>query len=217
MVSDSNTMRKMGNMFSGNILAIGAHPDDIEYGVFGTLYKYRNDCSIFCYVSTYGGEGDITSSVDRRIESEKALNILHPKHIYWINQIGIHLGEYSDIVSELEKIVYLNKINLVMTPSKSDSHQDHRMISDITVSALRRSNATLLFYPTLTTVDFCAKLFVDITKTYRIKKRALSLLTTQRDKSYMKNEYLEVFNHDSHASLHGLGYVEKFDIGGAFL
>jgi LmbE family N-acetylglucosaminyl deacetylase len=204
-------------MFTGNVLAIGAHPDDTEYGVFGTLYKFRNQCSIFCYVATAGGERDHSSGSKRVAESEKALNLLSPKRIFWNNTIGINYSDYSNITFEIETMIYLNKINLVMAPSRSDSHQDHRLISDITVSALRRSNATLLFYPTLTTVEFNARLFVDISDVFAKKKKALSLLKSQKDKPYMTSEYLEIFNHDSLASLHGLGYVEKFDIGGAFL
>ncbi len=210
-------MERMDIMFTGNILAVAAHPDDIEYACFGTLCRFKKDCSIFCYVATVGGLKDFTSGPTRRLESEIALNLLKPKEVYWIDEIGIDYGEYSNIVWELEKIIYLNKINCVMTPSKSDSHQDHRLISDITVSALRRSNATLLFYPTLTTIDFNAKLFVDISKVFDKKKKALSFLISQKDKPYMSDEYLEIFNHDSFASLHGLNYVEKFDIGGAFL
>ena len=210
-------MQRIGIMFSGNILACGAHPDDIEYGCFGTLYKFKNTCSIFCYVATIGGLGDFTSGESRKVESEAALKLLKPKKVFWYHDIGIDYKEYSSIVSDMEKIIYLNKINLVITPSKSDSHQDHRLISNITVSALRRSNATLLFYPTLTTLEFNAKLFVDISKVFNMKKKALSLLVTQKDKSYMSDKYLEIFNHDSFASLHGLDYVEKFDIGGVFL
>lgn len=204
-------------MFSGNILAIGAHPDDIEWGIFGTLYKFKNTCSIFCYVATVGGLRDSTNNKNRRLESEIALNLLDPKELFWVDKIGISYEEYSDLTFELEKIIYSNEISLVLAPSKSDSHQDHRLISDITVSALRRSNATLLLYPTLTTIDFNAKLFVDISKVFNKKKEALSMLVSQKDKPYMSDEYLEIFNHDSLASLHGLNYVEKFDIGGAFL
>ncbi len=210
-------MGKMDITFTGNILAIGGHPDDLEYACFGTLYRFRNNCSIFCYVATIGGLRDFTSGYTRKLESEVALHLFKPKKVFWIDEIGIDYGEYSNIVADLEKIIYLNKINLVMAPSKSDSHQDHRLISDITVSALRRSNAILLFYPTLTTLEFNAKLFVDISRVFKMKKKALSLLVSQKDKPYMTDEYLEIFNHDSFASLHGLNYVEKFDIGGAFL
>jgi len=204
-------------MFTGNVLAIGAHPDDIEHSVFGTLYKFKKKCSIFCYIATMGGYGDSTSGKIRRMESEIALNLLKPKKLFWGDRIGIDYWEYSDLTYELEQIIYSNKINLILSPSKSDTHQDHRLISDITLSASRRSNATVLFYPTLSTIQFNAKLFVDISGVIDKKKEALSLLVSQKDKPYMKDEYLEIFNHDAFASLHGLNYVEKFDIGGAFL
>lgn len=204
-------------MFTGNVLAIGAHPDDIEYGVFGTLCKFRDDCSIFCFVATAGGLRDSTSGILRKIESEIALNLLNPNKVFWEDKIGIDYQDYAYITFYLEKIIDLENINLILAPDKSDSHQDHRLISDITVSASRRSNATVLFYPTLSTVQFNAKLFVDISEVFNKKKEALSLLVSQKDKPYMMDEYLEIFNHDAFASLHGLNYVEKFDIGGAFL
>ena len=210
-------MQRMGNIFSGNVLACGAHPDDIEYACFGTLCKLKETCSIFCYVATLGGIGDPTSGENRRIESELSLSLIEPEKMLWGDRIGIHYESYSDIVSTLEQIIYNNDIRLVLTPSKSDSHQDHRLISDITVSALRRSNATLLLYPTLTTIEFNAKVFVDISNVFYKKKKALSMLVSQKNKSYMSDKYLEIFNQDSLASLHGLNYVEKFDIGGMFL
>ena len=42
-----------------NILAIGAHPDDIEYGCAGTLIKYRRQGhKIFLCVATDGYRRD---------------------------------------------------------------------------------------------------------------------------------------------------------------
>jgi hypothetical protein len=59
--------------------------------------------------------------------------------------------------------------------------------------------------------------FVDISAFYQEKKKAISMLVSQKHKPYMEDSYIEIFNHDSFASLRGLNYVEKFDIGGAFL
>jgi LmbE family N-acetylglucosaminyl deacetylase len=75
----------------------------------------------------------------------------------------------------------------------------------------------LLFYPTLSTIQFSPKIFVDISRVFKAKKRALGLLTSQKDKSYMTEEYIEVFNRDPFSLLHGVKYVEKFDVGGVFL
>ncbi|HPM43708.1 MAG TPA: PIG-L family deacetylase, partial [Candidatus Omnitrophota bacterium] len=52
-----------------NILAIGAHPDDIEYGCGGTLLQYANhNHKISLYVVTDGGFGGDPAT--RRKEQE---------------------------------------------------------------------------------------------------------------------------------------------------
>ena len=43
-----------------NILAIGAHPDDIEYSCSGTLIKYRKaGHQVFMFIMTKGDAGEI--------------------------------------------------------------------------------------------------------------------------------------------------------------
>jgi LmbE family N-acetylglucosaminyl deacetylase len=58
-----------------NILAIGAHPDDIEYGCAGTLIKYaERGHHIFLLVLTGGQEGGSTET--RKQEQEAAAEIM---------------------------------------------------------------------------------------------------------------------------------------------
>ena len=46
-----------------NVLAIGAHPDDIEYGCGGTLIRYGlGGNRVFLYIMTYGEAGGDPSS-----------------------------------------------------------------------------------------------------------------------------------------------------------
>ncbi len=73
------------------ILAIGAHPDDIEFGCGGTLIKYaRQGHDIFLLVMTEGGGcGD---PAIRRQEQERAAQILQVSKLFW--------GEYPDTVIE---------------------------------------------------------------------------------------------------------------------
>jgi len=58
-----------------NILAIGAHPDDIEFGCGGTLIKYtQKGHRLFLLVMTKGGSGAQTSTrVQEQINSKKIL------------------------------------------------------------------------------------------------------------------------------------------------
>ena len=58
----------MGKM---NILAIGAHPDDIEIGCGGTIIKYADrGHNLFSLVMTGGGQGGKTDTRCREQEGQ---------------------------------------------------------------------------------------------------------------------------------------------------
>lgn len=143
------------------ILAIGAHPDDIEVGCAGTLLKYARYCNdIYFLVMTEGHlGGDATT---RRAEQYKAAEILKPKDIIW--------GGYNDteLTLNLNKMVYdieviLKKINpdFTLVNFYEDTHQDHRTLCQATVTASRYIR-NVLFYEGPTTHDFSPAVFVDI-------------------------------------------------------
>ena len=60
-----------------NILAIGAHPDDIEFGCGGTLIKYtQKGHRLFLLVMTEGGSGAQTSTrVQEQMKSQIILGM----------------------------------------------------------------------------------------------------------------------------------------------
>ena len=62
-------------MEKANILAIGAHPDDIEFGCGGTLIKYtQKGHHLFLLVMTEGGSGaQTTMRVAEQMDSKEIL------------------------------------------------------------------------------------------------------------------------------------------------
>src|SRR2546422_11494836 len=65
-----------------NILALGAHPDDIEIGCGGTLLKYaRAGHGVYLMVLTDGAQGG--SAKVRRDEQLASCRILSAKEIFW--------------------------------------------------------------------------------------------------------------------------------------
>jgi len=77
-------------MQKATILAIGAHPDDIEFGCGGTLIKYtERGHRLFLYIMTEGGLGAETST---RIEEQMASKaILGAEDIFWGGYEDTHL------------------------------------------------------------------------------------------------------------------------------
>jgi LmbE family N-acetylglucosaminyl deacetylase len=168
-------------------------------------------------VATCGGKNDPTSGIARIEESEKAFGLIQgAKVIARPNRRGLIVEDYSNNVWDLEKIIDEVNPDLILVPSHQDTHQDHRMMHDITMTAIRRRKISILFYATLSS-DFKANLFVDIGDYLELKKVALKCHVSQQGKNWMTDEYLESFNSDIHAKLIGIKYSERFETGRLFL
>lgn len=195
-------------MFLGNILCIGSHPDDIEYGCLGTLLRCYSESKIFCYIGTLGGKGDETDPDTRKGESISALKVLNPMPILWRTEIGLDIARYHEYVKDVEDVIHAGKIDTIFTTSFRDTHQDHRLMNEITLTASRRAAVSIFCYATPSiTLDFNPRMFVDITEVFQKKCEILKFHKTQCEKPYMTNRYLELF----HSSLDG-GYVERFEV-----
>jgi len=199
-------------MFRGRrILAVGAHPDDIEAGCFGTLSICEPEVLV-CYVMSWGGAGDFTSGEERKKEALRSLNLLKLKLALVEPMTGLDPTMYHIYVKSVEKLVDEWNINLVLAPTTYDTHQDHRIAHMVVISALRDNKADFLFYdPHCRTVDFRPNLFVDISEVMHKKVKALVNHETQRDKYYMSEHFIRTY----HQRYFGLrqGYHEAFEVG----
>lgn len=142
------------------IIAIGAHPDDLEYGCGGTLYKLSKlKHSINLLVMTrgeMGGNPDV-----RQKEQEYSSKILKAK-LFW--------GRFSDTQIPLEKETintiefFIKKIepDLIFVIHPDDTHQDHRTVAQATITATRYVK-NVLFYEVPSSVNFFPpSVFTDI-------------------------------------------------------
>ena len=160
-----------------NILAIGAHPDDIEIGCGGTLIKYSDrGHKIFSLVMTGGGQGG-ESSV-RCSEQEDACRIMGAEKIYWGGYKDTHLEVSQDLISKIEQVISEIDPKFIFCHYPDDTHQDHRHLSLATQSAARNLR-NVLFYEGPTTYGFNPQVFVDISKTLDRKIEALKAHESQ--------------------------------------
>jgi len=160
-----------------NILAIGAHPDDIEFGCGGTLIKYsQKGHNLFLLVLTrgeMGGEGEV-----RKTEQLASSKILGVKEVYF--------GEYKDTKLPLDKKVIdsiegvLNAVSpsFIFVNYFDDTHQDHRHLAQATISATRYIR-NVLFYEVPTTQNFSPNVFVDIEDVLEKKLASLEAHNSQ--------------------------------------
>jgi LmbE family N-acetylglucosaminyl deacetylase len=172
-----------------NILAIGAHPDDIELGCFGTLKLHQqNGDKIFGIVMTNGENGG--NPKKRQLESQKTAKLIKMK-LYFATFSDGSISDNISTVEYIEKIIKKHKINVVYTHSKHDRHQDHRNTANASISAARNVSQVYSYETPSSIWPFSPQLFVDITKTINLKKKSLLLQKTQEKKYYMKIESIE--------------------------
>ena len=158
-------------MEKANILAIGAHPDDIEFGCGGALIKYaQKGHRLFLLVMTSGGLGGSVSV--RTQEQEASGKILGAEKIYWGGYGDTHLVMDIDLIGKIEAVIAEVKPDFIFCNFPDDTHQDHRHLAQAIMSATRDIR-NVLFFEGPTTQNFNPHVFVDISDTLDRKVEAL--------------------------------------------
>lgn len=163
------------------ILAIGAHPDDIEYGCGGLLLMaVAASHAVFLNVMT---EGDLNPGVNRRAEQEKAAGFLGAKKLFWGGFKDTQMVASRELIVAIENILDQVNPDMVLVNYPDDAHQDHQALASCAVTACRYIKR-VLFYQDYTTLDFLPDTFVDITAFLEKKKQLLAFHQSQVQKEY---------------------------------
>ena len=198
------------------ILAIGAHPDDIEIGCVGTLLAFRekHSAEIVTLTLSSGEKSSVVEGAqDRQEEKQSAINLYDPEesHTGYLPDSEINLSDAIDII---EPFLYKILPDYIFTHYCEDTHQDHRIVSQATITACRRYK-NLLFYQSLSTVNFNPTVFCDITSTLQRKLKILKAFTSQERKLNI-SQFAEVTaQYWSYRT--GFEYVEAFNSEKLFL
>lgn len=168
-----------------HILAIGPHPDDIEYGCGGTLLKYAAaKHAVYQCIMTDGSYGG--DPMTRRNEQKEAAAYIGTKELFWGNLRDTEVVDDRNLITAIENVVQKVKPDIVLVNYANDSHQDHRAVSLATISATRYVKE-VLFYEVPTTTDFQPEIFVDIEDILIRKLELLGLHASQVNKTRIQN------------------------------
>lgn len=170
---------------SGSILAIGPHPDDIEFGCGGTLLRYGlAGNELYQLILTDGCVGG--DPVIRKREQEEAARVLNVKQIFWAGYRDTELEDSRKLILKIEEVIYLVRPDVVLINDPEDSHQDHRRAARTTISATRNIKE-VLFYESPTSMNFHPDIFIDITDLLEEKIKLVELHASQVEKTNIKN------------------------------
>ena len=169
------------------ILALGAHPDDIEIFMYGLVCIYKNQGNkVFTMVATDGAKGGFQNDdllIKQRVEETTAglKNLSAP---IFLNIQDSELGE-DPVHQKIIKESILNIMpDLIITHSKHDYHADHRSLSILTSGAVSHY-IPILHCDTLMGINFNPNYYIDITDHIELKKTAILEHKTQNPKRFI--------------------------------
>lgn len=115
-----------------NVLALGAHPDDIELGAGGlllTLGDVRVRYVLF------------TGSPERQLEARKAAHAFSPEADLTVDLRELPEGRlpahWASVKEILESVARSFSPDVILAPSAGDAHQDHRTVGELVPTAFR--------------------------------------------------------------------------------
>ena len=163
------------------VLALGAHPDDIEAGCGGTLIKYAlNGHRVFQMVMTAGEQGGTGAA--RKREQQRASRHLRTEKIFWGGYPDTKVPAGQELIRKIERVVTAVDPHFIFVHYHDDTHQDHRHLAISTITATRYTR-NVLFYEGPTTQNFSPTVFVDIDPVLPRKISALKAHQSQVTKT----------------------------------
>lgn len=169
------------------VLAIGAHPDDIELGCGGTISALSRMGKTVIAVFMTKGEQSGNPEV-RPKESIEALSLLGVKEVYFGDFPDSEVPCSRQAIDFLEAFFVANKPDTILTHTVNDIHQDHRQVGWLSISAFRNAPRILAFETPRVTPAFSPTYFVDITNCVTDKWNALKCHFSQKTKRYITYE-----------------------------
>jgi len=117
-----------------SVLAIGAHPDDIEIGAGGLLLGLAGRRPRVRYAV-------LTGTAERHQEARNAAHAFMPDADLAIELFELPEGRlpamWTSVKEILEKVARSCSPDVIIAPSSDDAHQDHRTIGQIVPTVFR--------------------------------------------------------------------------------
>ena len=181
-----------------SVLAVGAHPDDIEILCGGTLAKYaKQGVKVSLAVATDGAAGHMVIPPEelaeiRRQEAQNSANVIGAD-FYWLGFGDERIFEDLETRMVFTELIRKAKPDVIITHTPNDYHPDHKVVSRlmfdssfmsglkniITESPYHPGVQPLVYFDTVNSANFLPTEFVDITDTFDIKKEMLNCFKSQ--------------------------------------
>jgi LmbE family N-acetylglucosaminyl deacetylase len=202
-----------------NVLAIGAHFDDIELGCGGAMVKHvdKGD-TVYAYVATLSGFANHKKEIVRSnkvalTEGKKAIQILGASLI--MGSFKTFEIEFNDnLIVDIIKIVEDKNINLVYTHWIGDIHHDHQAVAETSLHSCRHVPRMLMYRSNWyhSTIDFRGNFYIDITDYWQRKEEAIRAHVSEIKRT--REKWIQFFKNEAENAGQRIGvkYAEVFEV-----
>jgi len=208
-----------------NILAIGAHFDDIELGCGGTIARHvKNGDNVIMLVLTnsayYNYDGTPIRTVEvAKKEGENAAKILGVDNLISVGLETKTLQYGFELIEIINKVIDENNIDIIYTHWDKDVHQDHSAIGRATLNAGRHVKNILMYRSNWyhTSFEFRGNYYVDISDFMDIK--IASVKAHENEYRKFGDGWIEFFVNENRNAGQKIGcqYAEAFEVIKVFI
>ncbi len=188
------------------VLAVGAHPDDLEILCAGTLAKYasRGD-SVIMAVATNGDLGSTklstTETAALREKEARAAAELIAAELVWMGYPDAFLFSREDTRRDFIDLLRRSRPDVILTHDPNDYHADHRTVAQLLMdvrmlAAVPKIETAhppaagvpeIFFMDTIAGVGFQPEVYVDVSATFATKQQMLAKHESQA--LWLKEQY----------------------------
>ncbi|MGD9534937.1 MAG: PIG-L deacetylase family protein [Candidatus Nitrosocosmicus sp.] len=170
---------------SKNILVFGAHPDDLEIGMGGTVTKLsRLGFNVKLVIATLPNFTQNDKKEERRMEAIRSSKVMGCPEPDFLDLPPEQMTHSRSLIGTIDKYIQDYKPVAVFTQWIGDSHQDHQALTKSVISGSRDTTDLYMYETTIpggiTEQAFRSQLFIDITDFIDPKKSALECFDSQQ-------------------------------------
>jgi two-component system, NtrC family, response regulator HydG len=159
------------------VLAIGAHPADIEIGAGGTLLAHRAAGDTIAMLTL--SRGSRGADEDRRVrEAQKAAEAIGGR-LFLEDLDDTHIPESDPTIGIIERVIAEIQPTVVYTHSDHDVHVDHRNTHRATLVAAREVGQVYCYQSPSATIEFRPAHFMAIDRHIGVKVSTVEIFGSQ--------------------------------------
>jgi N-acetylglucosamine malate deacetylase 1 len=167
------------------MIAFGAHPDDIEIGMGGTVAKLSGmGYDVRLVIATLPNFVKTDTKEERKQESIMSAKVMGCKTPEFLDLSPEEIVFNRKFVTQISKIIQELNPEAIFTQWIGDTHQDHQSLTRAVIAAARDSNDLFMYETTIpggiSEHAFRPQLYVDVTDTIDIKRDALDCFDSQQ-------------------------------------